>query len=154
LPEARFQLLGAIDEGNRTAIERSELDSWVREGVIDYLGETDDVRPFIARAGVIVLPSYREGLPRSLLEAAAMARPLVATDVPGCREVVEEGVNGFLCPARDSGALADAMRRMTDLPPERLKQMATASRLRVQERFSEQLVIRAYLDALDRIESA
>jgi glycosyltransferase involved in cell wall biosynthesis len=154
LPKARFQLLGAIDDGNRTAIDRSELESWAREGVIDYLGETDDVRPFIARAGAVVLPSYREGLPCSLLEAAAMARPLVATDVPGCREVVEDGVNGFLCAARDPESLADAMRRIAAMPQKRRQEMAAESRARVQERFSEQLVLNAYLDALDRIESA
>jgi glycosyltransferase involved in cell wall biosynthesis len=154
LPEARFQLLGAIDEGNRTAIERSELDSWVREGVIEYLGETDDVRPFIARASVVVLPSYREGLPSALLEAAAMARPLVATDVPGCREVVEHCVNGFLCAPRNARALADAMRRMATLPRQQLEAMAARSRHRVQERFSARHVMRAYLDVLNRIESA
>ena len=97
MPDACFQLLGPIDEGNRTAIARAELDGWVAQGLVEYLGETDDVRPYMAAASAVVLPSYREGLPRSLLEAAAMARPLIATDVPGCREVVEDGVNGYLC---------------------------------------------------------
>jgi glycosyltransferase involved in cell wall biosynthesis len=148
MPSARFQLLGPIDEGNRTAITRAELDSWTRAGVVEYLGATDDVRPFIARSTAIVLPSYREGLPRSLLEAAAMARPLIATDVPGCRDVVEEGANGYLCAPRDPESLAHAVRRFAELSPAERVAMGKASRRRVQERFSEKIVVRAYLDAI------
>lgn len=151
MPEARFQLLGGLDEGNRTGIAHSELKTWIQEGVIEYAGETDDVRPFIAEASAIVLPSYREGLPRSLLEGAAMARPLIATDVPGCRELVDEGVNGFLCEARDMVSLADAMERFALLSEERRAAMGAESRRKVQERFSEQLVVRAYLEALANV---
>lgn len=153
LPGARFLLLGPIDEGNRTAIRRDELDRWEGEGVIEYLGSTDDVRPRIASASAIVLPSYREGLPRSLLEGAAMERPLIATAVPGCREVVEDGVSGFLCAARDPRSLAEAMARLAELPAEQRKAMGLASRRKVQERFSEAVVIRAYLDELARLPS-
>jgi glycosyltransferase involved in cell wall biosynthesis len=148
LPQARFQLLGPIDDGNRTAITRAELDCWANEGIIEYLGVTDDVRPFIAEASVVVLPSYREGLPRSLLEAAAMGRPLIATDVPGCRDVVENGINGYLCAVRDASSLADAMRRFADLPRTNRLAMGEAARRRVQERFSEEFVVRAYLDVI------
>jgi glycosyltransferase involved in cell wall biosynthesis len=148
LPDARFQLLGAVDEGNRTAIRQAALDSWRAEGVIEYLGTTDDVRPFIAKAGAVVLPSYREGLPRSLLEAAAMARPLIATDVPGCREVVEDGINGYRCAARDPASLAAAMRRLAQLPRAQRLAMGEAGRRKVQDRFSEAFVVRAYLDVL------
>jgi glycosyltransferase involved in cell wall biosynthesis len=151
LPDARFQLLGPIDEGNRTAIVRAELDSWVAEGVVEYLGETDDVRPYVAAASAVVLPSYREGLPRTLLEAAAMARPLVATDVPGCREVVEDGVNGFLCQAMDSASLANAMKKLAEFSPSQRMVMGEAGRRKVQDKFSETVVIRAYLDALDTL---
>jgi glycosyltransferase involved in cell wall biosynthesis len=151
LPSARFQLLGPIDEGNRTAIRREELDRWIGEGTIEYLGSTDDVRPHLANASAIVLPSYREGLPRSLLEGAAMARPLIATDVPGCREVIEDGVNGFLCVVRDVRSLADGMARFADLPMAEREAMGAASRCMVQERFSEEVVIQAYLDELARI---
>jgi glycosyltransferase involved in cell wall biosynthesis len=153
LPGARFQLLGPRDDGNRTAISREELDRWVAEGVVEYLGETDDVRPFIEQASAVVLPSYREGLPRSLLEAGAMARPLVATDVPGCREVVVEGKTGFLCRPRDSRSLAAAMRKFAQMPPDERQAMAAAARRRVEEKFSENVVIRAYLDALGKIGS-
>jgi glycosyltransferase involved in cell wall biosynthesis len=151
LPGARFQLLGPIDEGNRTAIRREELDRWIGEGTIEYLGSTDDVRPYLANASAVVLPSYREGLPRSLLEGAAMARPLIATDVPGCREVVKERGNGSLCAVRDARSLADAMARFADLPMGERERMGAASRAMVQERFSEEVVIQAYLDELARI---
>ena len=154
LPLARFQLLGGLDEGNRTAIGQGEIASWVAEGVVEHLGTTDDVRPFIAGATAVVLPSYREGLPRSLLEAAAMARPLVASDVPGCREVVEDGVNGYLCAARDVASLSEAMRRLANLPPDEQLAMGEAGRRRVQERYSEAFVIRAYLDILAEVDAA
>lgn len=153
-PHARFQLLGGLDEGNRTGIRQPELDSWVAERIVEHLGTTDDVRPFIAAASAVVLPSYREGLPRSLLEAAAMARPLIASDVPGCRDVIEDGVNGFLCKVRDSAALAEAMRRLASLPRARQLAMGKAGRRRVQERFSEALVVRAYLDVLSGLKPA
>jgi glycosyltransferase involved in cell wall biosynthesis len=151
LPAARFQLLGGLDPGNRTAVSRAELQSWIDERVIDYLGEREDVRPHIAQATAVVLPSYREGLPRTLLEAAAMARPLVATDVPGCREVVEQGVNGCLCAARNSISLAKAMKQVAELSPEQREQMGRASRSKVQEQFSEALVVDRYLDALAQL---
>ena len=151
IPDACFQLLGPIDEGNRTAIARAELDGWIAQGLVDYLGETNDVRPYVAAASAVVLPSYREGLPRTLLEAAAMARPLIATDVPGCREVVEDGVNGFLCRVRDSASLANAMKKLAELSPSQRLEMGEAGRRKVQDKFSETVVIRAYLDALDTL---
>lgn len=147
-PTARFQLLGPIDDGNRTSIGRSDIDSWVAEGVVEYLGTTDDVRPFIAAASAIVLPSYREGLPRSLLEGAAMARPLIATDAPGCRDVVEDGVNGYLCEAKDAASLAVAMRRFAELPTAERLAMGNRARNGVQDRYSEKLVVDAYLAAI------
>jgi glycosyltransferase involved in cell wall biosynthesis len=154
LPDARFQLLGPVDEGNRTAIIRRQLDAWVGEGIVEYLGTTDDVRPFVAASSAVVLPSYREGLPRSLLEAAAMARPLIAADAPGCRDVVEDGVNGYLCAVRDSASLADAMRRFDGLPLERRIAMGEAARRKVQERFSEGRVVDTYLEVLEGLNKA
>jgi glycosyltransferase involved in cell wall biosynthesis len=153
LPEARFQLLGPIDEGNRTAVQRAEVDEWVRDGVIEYLGATDDVRPFVERSTAVVLPSYREGLPRSLLEAAAMSRPLIASDVPGCREVVRDGENGLLCAVRSAASLADAMKRLANLSNAERARMGEAGRRLVGEKFSEATVIRAYLDALGQFDA-
>ncbi len=154
VPGARFQLLGPLDEGNRTSIRSDELDSWASEGAIEYLGETDDVRPFIDRATAVVLPSYREGLPRSLLEAGAMARPLVASDVPGCREVVIDGETGFLCRTRDSGSLAEAMKKLSDLSAEERQALGEAARRHVEKKFSETVVIDAYLAELGKIGQA
>ena len=112
---ARFLLVGMTDDGP-DAIGRSELQAWQETG-LDYLGALDDVRPAIARASVYVLPSYyREGTPRSILEAMAMGRPVITTDMPGCRETVVNGVTGYLVPPRDPDALADAMQRFVDDP--------------------------------------
>ena len=149
--DARFALLGPLDPSNRTGITRAELDGWIAEGNVDYLGEADDVRPAIADSHAVVLPSYREGLPRTLLEGAAMERVLVATDVPGCRDVVEDGVNGFLCKARDPASLAAAMRKVLALSPEEQAAFGAAARRKVHAEFNEQLVIRAYLDALGHV---
>jgi glycosyltransferase involved in cell wall biosynthesis len=149
--DVRVQLLGAIDDGNRTAIKPTEIDRTVSDGLVEYLGETNDVRPFIDKASAVVLPSYREGLPRSLLEAGAMGRPLIATDVPGCREVVEDGVNGFLCEARSPSSLIDAMNRFIQLSNEQRAQMGDAARQKVESQFSESVVIQAYLDALGHV---
>ena len=145
-------LLGPIDNDNRTAISSAELASWVGDGTIEYLGTTDDVRPFIASATAVVLPSYREGLPRSLLEAAAMSRPLVATDVPGCRDVVDNHVNGLLCQVRSVDSLAEAMRELAEMPEEQRRAMGEAGRRKVQAQYSEEFVVQAYLDVLAQLD--
>jgi glycosyltransferase involved in cell wall biosynthesis len=118
-PKARFQILGAMDP-SPNAIGASEVESWKDFGV-EYLGVTTDVRPFIAAASVVVLPSYREGTPRSVLEGMSMGRAIVTTDVPGCRETVVDGVNGFLVPSRNVEALADAMCRLAGDAPLRVR---------------------------------
>ena len=151
IPGVRFQLIGPIDQGNRSAATQSELDRWVAEGSIEYLGVTEDVRPHIERATAVVLPSYREGLPRSLLEAAAMARPLIATDVPGCRQVVTPGENGFLCQVKDSRSLAKAMKMMIKMTIDDRARMGDASRRMVENGYSQSVVISAYLDALGKL---
>ena len=153
IPGVRFQLLGPLDEGNRSAVTRDDLDRWVAEGSVEYLGATDDVRPHIAQATAVVLPSYREGLPRSLLEAAAMGRPLIATDVPGCRELVEPGVTGFLCQARDSNSLAKAMKNMMKATAGERAQMGLAARAMVEQGYSQTVVISAYLEALGKLDA-
>lgn len=109
-PAARFLLVGWID-ANPDAIVQAELDGWIAEGTIEFLGKLEDVRPAIAAASVYVLPSYREGTPRTVLEAMAMGRPVVTTDAPGCRETVVDGDNGFLVPVRSVDGLAAAMSR-------------------------------------------
>lgn len=114
-PEARFRLIGPIDD-HPGAITREQIAAWEAMGVIEYLGVTEDVRPYLADCTAYVLPSYREGMPRTVMEAMAIGRPVIATDVPGCRDLVEEGVTGFLVPPRDVEALAKAMERMIEDP--------------------------------------
>jgi len=150
-PQARFRLLGAIGVENRTAIQKEEVDSWVSEGLIDYLGVCDDVRPHIAAASCVVLPSYREGTPRSMLEAAAMGRPLIATDVPGCRQVLDHGVSGFLCEARSVDSLARAMRNFADLDTAARERMGKAGRSKMEREFAEHWVFERYDDLLSRL---
>jgi len=132
-PEAVFFLVGWID-GNPSAIKQSELDSWKAEGVVKYLGKLEDVRLAIAECSVYVLPSYREGTPRTVLEAMAMGRAIITTDAPGCRETVIDGENGFLVPVKAVDELTSAMLRFVDAP-ELLTRMGTRSRQIVEEKY-------------------
>jgi glycosyltransferase involved in cell wall biosynthesis len=146
--DARFQILGGLDPDNRTAVGKDELDRWIANGVIEYLGPTDDVRPHIAAASAVVLPSYREGLPRSLLEGGAMAQPLIATDVPGCREIVKDGVTGLLCQVRSASSLAGAMARFAEMGVDQRQALGDAARAKVEAEYDERVVIDAYLEVL------
>jgi glycosyltransferase involved in cell wall biosynthesis len=145
-PEARFLLLGPTDS-NPTAIPRSLVDAWEEEGAIEYVGAVADVRPFLADAHVCVLPSYGEGLPRSIVEAMAMGRAVITTDVPGCRETVVEGRNGILVPPRDANALARAMCRLI-AEPDRLSAMGIEGRSLAEERYDVHQVNRVILSAM------
>lgn len=113
-PKTRFLLLGGLDD-NPAAIARQEVEGWLKEGLIEWPGHVA-VKPWLAKSHVYVLPSYREGVPRSTQEAMAFGRPVITTDAPGCRETVDEGVNGYLVSPRDPAALAEAMRRFLDAP--------------------------------------
>ena len=150
-PWAEFALLGFKDSQNPNAVSEDQLALWQEKGWVTYWGSSADVREPLALADCVVLPSYREGTPRTLLEAAAMGRPLVATDVPGCREVVRHGFNGLLCRPRDAQDLANQMQAILQMPAAQLAQMGQASRQYVEERFDEQRVIDAYLQVLDEI---
>lgn len=148
VPEARFQLLGAVAAQNRTAIDAATLNSWVDAGHIEYLGTTDDVRPHIAKASCVVLPSYREGAPRTLIEAAAMARPTIATDVPGCRSVVEAGETGLLCAPKDAKSLAATFNLFLSMSPEAKATMGLAGRRRMEEFYDQSVVVAHYRTAM------
>jgi glycosyltransferase involved in cell wall biosynthesis len=147
-PTVEFVLLGATDYENPAAISRTQVDEWVSEGTVQYLGTRKDVREEIAAADCIVLPSYREGTPRTLLEAAAMAKPIVTTDAVGCREVVTHGHNGFLCQIADSQDLADKMEQMLLLSEESRAAMGIAGRHKMEREFDERLVIERYRSAI------
>jgi glycosyltransferase involved in cell wall biosynthesis len=144
----RFALLGPVGVDNPSAITRADVDAWEREGIITYLGEAADVRPFIDEADCVVLPSYREGVPRTLMEASAMGRPIVATDVPGCREVVVDGVNGLLCEARNPDSLAEKLADMIEMTHEARQTMGHSGRMRVEAEFDEAAVVDRYRETV------
>lgn len=147
--QARFQILGNTDSGNPTSISKQELELWVAESRVEYLGFTDDVRPYIAEADVVVLPSYyREGVPRCLLEAMCMEKPILTTHSVGCRETVDEGENGLLVPPRDVEALADAMQKLVGFPRGKLREMGLHSRQKAVTQFSDEVVLPHFLAAI------
>ena len=150
-PKVRFQLLGEAGTKNRSAIDHATVDAWVKEGVVEYLGTTKDVRPAIAAASCVLLPSYREGAPRALIEAAAMARPVISTNVPGCRAVVDHNVSGFLCDAQSTESLAAAIERFLSLSPEAQKAMGQFGRAKVEQKYDQSIVVDAYHDAISRL---
>lgn len=148
-PQARFQILGPLDDSPRRGVPRATLQGWVDEGCVEYLGETDDVRPFLQAADCVVLPSaYREGVPRSLLEAAAMARPVITTDAVGCRQAVDDGVNGLLCQPRDAGSLVEKALQIIEMGSEQRQTMGLAGRAKMEREFDERAVIHAYRDRI------
>ena len=140
-----FLLAGDPDPGNPAAVPEETVRSWVDEGVLQWLGHVDDMAALFAMVEVVVLPSYREGLPKGLIEAAACALPLVTTDVPGCREVVSDGVDGLLVPPRDAAALAAAIARLHD-DPELAERLGNAARAKALGRFDEGIVIERTVD--------
>ena len=149
---AGCRLAGFLEVKNRTAIPRHVVEGWVREGVVEHLGEADDVRPFIAAADCVVLPSYyREGTPRSLLEAASMAKPVITTDAPGCRNVVEDGVSGYVCRVRDARDLAEKMRRVALMTVADRERMGRAGRAKMEREYDERIVIEKYLGEIARL---
>lgn len=152
-PDVQFQLLGPVDGRNPNAIPMARITQWHDAGLIRYLPATDDVRPYLGEADCIVLPSYREGVPHALLEAAAMARPIIATDVAGCKDVVSHDVNGLLCKARDAGDLAEKMLCMAALPAARRLDMGASGRSKMSAQFDENIVIATYLHAIEQLAS-
>jgi glycosyltransferase involved in cell wall biosynthesis len=146
-PDARVQLLGPLDP-NPNAVSRAELDAWVKEGAVEYLGVTRDVRPYLAACSVYVLPSYyREGIPRTVIEALATGRAIITTDSPGCRETVIDGENGFLIKPRNAEALADAMTRLA-ADGSLVSQMGERSRRLAEKRFNVETVNTALLSTM------
>ncbi len=152
--DARFQILGAIDEEHKRGIKACVIEEWINSGTIEYLGITDDVRQFIDQADCIVLPSYREGTPRTLLEAASSAKPIIATDVPGCNHVVINQYNGLLCKLKDSEDLAEKMKLMSGFDDTKLKQFGLNGRIKMEAEYDESVVINKYLETLNGLKQA
>lgn len=147
---ARFVLVGRRDPDNKTDIGEAQLQSWIESGAVDYWGFSRDMPAMLARATLIVMPSYREGLPRGLIEAAAIGRAIVTTDAPGCREVVRHEENGLLVPVGDGKATADAIRRLLQDPVLR-QRLAARSRAIAESEFSVEYFVEASLSAYDRV---
>jgi glycosyltransferase involved in cell wall biosynthesis len=142
--KAKFVLVGDTDPGNPAAVPETQLKAWKSSGVVEWWGKHNDMPDVFARAHIVCLPSYREGLPKVLIEAAACGRAIVTTDTPGCKEIVRHGENGLLVPVRDSKALADALQIMIENPALRVKMGARGREIAVAE-FSQEQVIKETL---------
>lgn len=148
----KFNILGFLEVDSPGAISREQMNQWIYEGDITYLGETDDVRPYIAAASCIVLPSnYREGAPKSLLEAAAIGRPIITTNIIGCRDVVVDGLNGYLCKSENVRDLAKKMESFIKLSHLKRIEMGRQGRKKIELEFDEKIIIKKYLDFINKI---
>lgn len=152
-PAAEFHIIGPLWAGNKKSltVTEKELNEWVEKKWIVYHDKQKDVKPFIADADCVVMPSYREGMSNVLLEAASMARPLITTDVTGCRDIVEDGVNGLLCKVKSGKDLAEKMKRMMNIPAPEREVMGKKGREKMIREFDKKMVIQIYLQAIDEI---
>lgn len=151
-PNAIFQLLGDCGVPNPSVIGREEIAQWEKDGIVEYLGTTDDVRPIIAQADCLVLPSYREGIPRTMIESAAMAKPLIVSDAPGCRDVVLDGQTGYLCEVKNAKSLAQRCEQFLTLSDSEKQAMGKAGRSFMEAKFDEKWVIKQYFATLKKYE--
>jgi glycosyltransferase involved in cell wall biosynthesis len=150
-PKVKLIIVGSPDEGNPNSISKGELEKWVKEGLIEWHGFQKDVRPFYCMADCVVLPSYREGIPRVLLEAMAMEKPIITTDAPGCRNVCVDGINGFLVKPKDVESLYLAMKRMVDLEDEKFREFGKAGRRLAEEKYSVEKIVREYINLIEAV---
>ena len=155
-PQAEFHIVGPLWTGNKKSltITLEELNDWIAKKIVVYHDKQKDVRPFIANADCVVMPSYREGMSNVLLEAASMARPLITTNVTGCRDIVEDGVNGLLCEVKSGTDLADKMKKMMTLSEAQRIQMGEKGREKMIREFDKKIVIKKYLEAIKEIADA
>ncbi|MGV3763106.1 glycosyltransferase family 4 protein [Parapedobacter sp.] len=147
-PDTVFWIMGYLNVDNPTAVQQAQLDDWVADGTITYLGAIDDVRPVISSCDCVVLPSYREGMSTTLQESAAMAKPLIASDISGCKELVDDGVNGFLCRVADVDSLVACMERILELTPMERQTMGVNGRKKMVNEYSVDRVISIYHEAI------
>ena len=151
IKNTEFWVVGELDSGNPSAIDKEQLVKWVNEKDIHYCGTTKDIRGYMKQTDVVVLPSYREGLPKVILEGMAMGKPIVTTDTAGCRETVEENENGYLVPVKDADQLAKAMMKMALLSNEELEEMGNASREKTLEIFDDKIIANQFMEIIDEI---
>lgn len=150
--KVEFQLLGFIGVNNPSAVTDSQMRAWVDEGIVNYLGVSDSVENIIAKVDCMVLPSfYREGVPRSLLEAGAMGKPIVTTDNVGCRDTVDDGENGYLCELRSTESLTEKLELVVKMTHEERLEMGSKSRMKIESEFDERIVIHKYLNAIEQV---
>jgi glycosyltransferase involved in cell wall biosynthesis len=150
-PKVKLIIVGSPDEGNPNSVSKGELEKWMKEGLIEWHGFQEDVRPFYCMADCVVLPSYREGVPRVLLEAMAMEKPIITTDAPGCRNVCVDGVNGFLVKPKDVESLYLAMKRIVELKDEKLREFGKAGRKLVEEKYSVEKIVGEYINLIEAV---
>lgn len=152
-PEVVCQVLGPYYSQNlkENIITEKQIVQWVEPGYVNYLGAADDVRPFIAEADCIVLPSYREGMSNVLLEAGSMQKPCITTDTTGCNDIVVDGVSGFLCKVRDANSLMEQMEKMLNLTKADRKRMGESAREIMKTKFAKQIVVDAYINAIESV---
>ena len=150
--KVEFQLLGFIGVNNPSAVTKEDLQSWIDEGIVKYIGISDFVEKHIEKVDCMVLPSYyREGVPKSLLEAGAMGKPIITTDNVGCRETVDDGINGYLCKLRDTQSLVEKLELIISMTHEERLAMGHQSRLKIEREFDEKIVIQKYLDTINKL---
>ncbi len=154
--DAEFRIVGPLWNQNlkKNTITKDELNSWITEKIITYLGSADDVRPHIANADCLVLPSYREGTSNVLLEASSMERPSITCNTTGCREIIEDGITGLLCNVADTNHLIEKMKEMISFSPEKRMEMGKNARKKVVKEFDKQFVIDTYMDTIKSITSS
>ena len=147
-----FRLVGFLDVDNPSAVSRHHIDRWQSDGIVEYCGVTDNISEQYENADCFVLPSfYREGVPRSLLEAASMELPIITTDMPGCRDAVQDGVTGLLCRPKNADDLASAMLKILKMSPEDRQTMGHAAREKMRHEFDERIVLDAYMEAVTQV---
>lgn len=152
-PKVIFNVIGPFWHQNlkSNTITKSDLQNWITEGILDYQGEKKDARKFIAEADCIVLPSYREGTSNVLLEAASMEKPIITTNTTGCKEIVEDGITGYLCKVKDSNDLAQKMEKMLLLTEDQRRCMGKKARQKIIKEFDKQIVLNAYLKTIHEV---
>ena len=150
-PELTFSIVGQLGVKNNTAISKGILDKYIHANIISYLGPSDNIKQIISEHDVIVLPSYREGMSKALLEAASMSKPIITTNVPGCKEIVCDGINGLLCKARSSEDLALKIINMYKLSESQRLLMGKEGRKKMLNQFDESIVIEKYLNEINNL---